>query len=46
MANNKSYLLVLSILLSTASYAIDCSNFNGEMGCSSGQATNNPADWS
>ena len=34
------------LLLSLSSVSSeDCSNFNGEMGCSSGSATTNPADW-
>jgi hypothetical protein len=44
--------LVVKLLLGVISYATyvayaqqDCSNFQGQMGCTSGQATNPPADW-
>ena len=43
--------LVISLLLGLISYAgfvqlqQDCSSFQGEMGCRSGQETKNPADW-
>ena len=40
-------LMLAGFAMVNASYPAnqDCSNFNGEMGCSSGQITTNPADW-
>ena len=40
-------LMLAGFAMVNASYPVnqDCSNFNGEMGCQSGQITTNPADW-
>lgn len=38
--------LILGLLMSShKAMAEDCSNFNGEMGCTGGQVTRNPDDW-
>lgn len=37
--------LVAVALSSSGVGAEDCSNFNGEMGCRSGQIATNPDDW-
>ena len=41
----RSALIVLALLFAGSSVSEDCSNFNGEMGCSGGQVTTNPMDW-